>query len=968
MTPLPSLLFALSVSAAAPKARIVPPRRTQQRLASAALLLGLSASIAFAQTAAGDVRAQFNLIDPAVGPFPADQFTLPDNSQRTGLRIALPKPDCTRQPTDCEDIDLLNTLDGFNLQPRIAISFDGAINPYSVSSKTVLLVEFGGTNKPRLVGINQVFWDTLSNTLFVTSDESLPQSTQFALIATKGLLDPRGNPVQPAPEFTRYLASGSGDYRDRLRAGLDAAVSAGIPRDSIITASAFTTLTATAMLEKIRDQIHAGQPEPASFITNGQRTVFPRSAIASIVVHRHTRVEPTGFTDQTYLLAGLDQIPGSVGTVAFGTFSSPNYQNAQGIIPEVGTRSGTPPVQGTNSLVFSLILPSGPKPAKGWPVAIMGHYNSGSKEDIYLFASRLANRGLATIAINGPGHGFGPLGTADVRLTNGDIVTTSAGGRGVDVDRNNTIGNNEGFIPIGSPYALIGYRDMIRQTIADLMQMVRVIQIGMDMDGDGTADLDPARITYLGSSLGGNYGVSFHAIEPAIRASAFSFAGGSRADVWRLGANRFQENLALQARIPSLINSPGITRIAGLALAAPYFNENKPLRNQAPVINDVVGAVDIQRVLDHQNWTGHSADPVSFAPYIRKKPFAGNPPRPILIQMAKGDQTVPVPGQTAIVRSGDLADLTSYLRFDLVYTQNPGFPSTNPHIINTGTNAANGPLIVSIATGMQEQVAAFLATDGARIPAPPPAEDYEFPIKLPLPENLEYVNSGKALPPVDSAISEPALSPGSLFTLFGPTYSLTGEQSAGPGGLPTNLGGVTVSINGRLAPLSYVGPNQINGQIPYETVPAAAVAQVITNGLGAAEVPFPVTPVAPKLFLGQAGLCLARNHDGSAHSITNRAQSGRYLGAYLTGIGAVAPGLASGAPARGDVWSIPPGPVTASLAGRTVLPTFLGLVPGLVGVAEVDLVLPSDLPGGLHSLSITFGNATSNTCQIAVSQ
>ena len=233
----------------------------------------------------GDVRAHFNLVDPAIGPFPADQFTVPDNSQITGLRVALPKPDCAKQPTDCEDINILNTLDGFNLQPRIAISFDGAINPYSVTSKSVFLVEFGGATKPRLIGINQVFWDTLSNTLFVTSDESLPQHTRFALIVTKGVLLQSGNAVQASGEFTRYLASGSGDYRDRLRAGIDAAVSAGVAPDTTVTASTFTTLSATAMREKIRDQIHAGKPDAASFVTNGKRTVFARSAISSIVVH-----------------------------------------------------------------------------------------------------------------------------------------------------------------------------------------------------------------------------------------------------------------------------------------------------------------------------------------------------------------------------------------------------------------------------------------------------------------------------------------------------------------------------------------------------------------------------------------------------------------------------------------------------------------------------------------------------------
>lgn len=113
---------------------------------------------------------------------------------------------------------------------------------------------------------------------------------------------------------------------------------------------------------------------------------------------------------------------------------------------------------------------------------------------------------------------------------------------------------------------------------------------------------------------------------------------------------------------------------------------------------------------------------------------------------------------------------------------------------------------------------------------------------------------------------------------------------------------------------------------------------------------------------------MAQNHDGTLNSPTNPAKAGRYIGAYLIGIGAVTPAVSTGAPARMDPYSIPPGPVSASLGGRTVIPTFLGMVPGLIGVAEVDLVVPSDLAGGLHGLSIIFANTTSNSCQLAVGQ
>ena len=320
-------------------------------------------------SAASDVHAVFNLVDPAIGPFPSDQFTVQENSQITGRRVAMPKPDCLKQASDCDDISIINTLDGFSLQPRITFSFDGAINSYSVSSKSVLLVEYGAAAPARLIGINQVVWDPATSSLHLNSDESLTQHAQFALIATNGILDAQGKPVLASGDFTQFIASGAGDYRDRLRAGIDAAVSLGIVRENIVAASVFTTMSATAILEKIRDQIHAGVPQPASFVTNGVRTVFPRSAITSVTVHRQTRVSPPVFSDAVYLLAGLDLVPGSVSTVAYGTFSAPNYETPQQVIPQVATLTGNPIVQGTNTLSFNLILPSGTQPAKGWPVA-----------------------------------------------------------------------------------------------------------------------------------------------------------------------------------------------------------------------------------------------------------------------------------------------------------------------------------------------------------------------------------------------------------------------------------------------------------------------------------------------------------------------------------------------------------------------------------------------------------------------
>jgi len=76
----------------------------------------------------------------AFQPTPTNLNTVRDASQVTGLRVNLPKPDCASFPSDCEDITVLNSLDGFNIQPRIAIPFSAGIDLSTVSSKTVFLV------------------------------------------------------------------------------------------------------------------------------------------------------------------------------------------------------------------------------------------------------------------------------------------------------------------------------------------------------------------------------------------------------------------------------------------------------------------------------------------------------------------------------------------------------------------------------------------------------------------------------------------------------------------------------------------------------------------------------------------------------------------------------------------------------------------------------------------------------------
>ena len=59
--------------------------------------------------------------------------------------------------------------------------------------------------------------------------------------------------------------------------------------------------------------------------------------------------------------------------------------------------------------------------------------------------ARWRRSGIATLAINAVGHGFGPLGTLTVSQSVGGPVTFSAGGRGIDQDGDGLIASNEGL-------------------------------------------------------------------------------------------------------------------------------------------------------------------------------------------------------------------------------------------------------------------------------------------------------------------------------------------------------------------------------------------------------------------------------------------------------------------------------------------------------------------------------------------
>jgi len=687
------------------------------------LLLVAFASLAFPASALAATTAG--------QAFPSNLYTVEDATQATGLRVDLAKPNCAVRPTDCADIDVLNTLDGFNIQPRISVPFSGPIDLSTVSSSTVFLVGPGFQK----VGINQVVWEPAANTLHFESDEQLAQTSTYLLVVTNGVHGLDGEPLDTTT-FRHDLNFGQTKdpavkaYRKSLLDSLSMARAVGVNSDDIATASLFTTQTITAISNKIRAQIQAAAPPRARFDlgTGGERTVFPLSTITAVQWNRQFG---TATFSPTFLpVPALNAFGPVISTVAFGSYQSPDYETPEKFIPAYGTATGTPVVQAMNTIGFTLFVPAGAKPAGGWPVAIFGHGFTDSRGGApWAVASSLASRGLASIAINVVGHGRGPLGTYTILRNSGLPVVLSDGGRAIDQNGDGLYDSTEG-VNAAAPKSLIGNRDGLRQTVIDLMQLVRMLQGGLDVDGDSAADLSTSRIYYGGQSFGGIYGVPLLGVEPAVRAGVTNVPGGPIIEIARLSpAFRPLVGFPLATRVPPLYNAvPNATFT--------NFNENIPLRNEPIRVDTVPGASAIQKLIDDNEWAQQAANPAAYAPYVD--------PSRILIQFARSDQTVPNPTTSAIIRAGDLQSRTTLYRHDLMVAANPpAFASAkNPHTFLT---SLTGPMAPFACAG-QMQLATFLASDGAITVDPDaafpfcgaPASSFETPTSM-VPEDLAYI-------------------------------------------------------------------------------------------------------------------------------------------------------------------------------------------------------------------------------------
>ena len=201
------------------------------------------------------------------------------------------------------------------------------------------------------------------------------------------------------------------------------------------------------------------------------------------------------------------------------------------------------------------------------------------------------------------------------------------------------------------------------------------------------------------------------------------------------------------------------------------------------------------------------------------------------------------------------------------------------------------------------------------------------------------------------------IAPGELISIYGPhigpSSPLTGTFDSA-GFLPTTLGGVTVTIGGKAAPLLYVSDSQINAVAPMGLTEGAANISITAVPAAFRVV---VAAAEPSIFLNPDGSAAALNQDGSVNSAANPAVAGSVVTIWVTGTGVSFPRLMDGQLASGASYSCFLCQVQSGSSPLRV--AYAGSAPGLVaGVTQINFVMPAG-PGSVpFPFTLSVGGAT----------
>jgi uncharacterized protein (TIGR03118 family) len=215
-----------------------------------------------------------------------------------------------------------------------------------------------------------------------------------------------------------------------------------------------------------------------------------------------------------------------------------------------------------------------------------------------------------------------------------------------------------------------------------------------------------------------------------------------------------------------------------------------------------------------------------------------------------------------------------------------------------------------------------------------------------------------------------------MLSIFGPNLSpisrtwVTSDFGTN-GSLPTSLDGVSVTINGKPAYVTFVSPKQVNVLAPPDTTIGPVPVVVTNNGLASASATIQLAALAPAFFIFKSNAIAALHGDYSPVGATTLfpnsstpAKAGETIALYATGCGATSPAYPTGVIIT-QAYPLPVMPAV-TIGGAQATVTFAGLT--AAGLYQINVTVPASTPSGDNAVVATLNGATTQAGAIITVQ
>lgn len=416
------------------------------------------------------------LYDPAGGEdyiFPDDVFTVDDPDQLTGIRLSLEPNTDIELPRSLLPVasifQNLSELDGFGVNSDILIKVSAPIDSSTLppsgegsgqASSSVVIVDLS-TDTPEFIDFeHQSFDQRESSTLVISPIPTLSPMGRYGIAVTTRVHDAQGDCIAPSPAMIELLQ--------------------GQPTDPKLQR------VEEPVQELIQVLIDAGTIEHATELTAGvvfstQSTVGASLAIAEQIpdLDLEYRVRDTCETRTLY-------------RICHGELDAWDFR-VDGLL--IDDHNPSPQMEYTIPVIVYLPLDPNPTPTSPYPTLIYGHGLSGGRTQAQSLAQVIAPLGFAVVAIDAVKHNEHPdTPKAEPPMNVLEFF-------GIDLTS-------------GTLFEPRYFRDNLRQSTYDKLQLLQVLRGGIDADGDDTPDLGTDFFGYFGLSMGGIMAPEFAAFAP----------------------------------------------------------------------------------------------------------------------------------------------------------------------------------------------------------------------------------------------------------------------------------------------------------------------------------------------------------------------------------------------------------------------------------------------------------------------